>query len=95
MAEAALSSTLSGESWLDRAASRPFLAMLVIVLIGWLPGALILPPLDRDESRFAEAGGWLGRQAMDGYSVTLRADSRSGGARSQTRAFQPKSGTPG
>ena len=29
--------------------------MLVIVLVGWLPGVLLLPPLDRDESRFAEA----------------------------------------
>jgi 4-amino-4-deoxy-L-arabinose transferase-like glycosyltransferase len=38
--------------WLIR---RPALLLLLVSLLAWLPGLLILPPLDRDESRFAEA----------------------------------------
>jgi 4-amino-4-deoxy-L-arabinose transferase-like glycosyltransferase len=42
-------------SFLHRLASRPALSLLLLCLIAWLPGALTLPPLDRDESRFAQA----------------------------------------
>ncbi|HEY2446170.1 MAG TPA: glycosyltransferase family 39 protein, partial [Rhizomicrobium sp.] len=33
----------------------PRFAILLVVLLAWLPGLATLPPLDRDESRFAEA----------------------------------------
>src|SRR5579871_1028757 len=42
-------------SWLDCLARRPALVLLIVALVAWLPGFLMLPPLDRDESRFAEA----------------------------------------
>jgi 4-amino-4-deoxy-L-arabinose transferase-like glycosyltransferase len=34
---------------------RPLAALLVICVLLWLPGFFTLPPLDRDESRFAQA----------------------------------------
>jgi 4-amino-4-deoxy-L-arabinose transferase-like glycosyltransferase len=34
---------------------RPRLALVVLCLALWLPGLFVLPPTDRDESRFAEA----------------------------------------
>jgi 4-amino-4-deoxy-L-arabinose transferase-like glycosyltransferase len=34
---------------------RPLAALLLICLLAWLPGFFTLPPLDRDESRFAQA----------------------------------------
>ncbi len=40
---------------LDRLARRPALTLLILCLVVWLPGILTLPPLDRDESRFAQA----------------------------------------
>lgn len=40
---------------LTRLARRPALWLLVLAAALWLPGALTLPPLDRDESRFAQA----------------------------------------
>jgi 4-amino-4-deoxy-L-arabinose transferase-like glycosyltransferase len=36
-------------------ARRPALSLLFLCLVLWLPGALSLPALDRDESRFAQA----------------------------------------
>jgi len=45
----------SASPWLDRLAARPRAALLLVVLLAWLPGFFILPPLDRDESRFAES----------------------------------------
>jgi 4-amino-4-deoxy-L-arabinose transferase-like glycosyltransferase len=33
----------------------PAVVLLLLCLVAWLPGALTLPPLDRDESRFAQA----------------------------------------
>src|SRR5437868_4780424 len=33
----------------------PRLVLALLCLILWTPGLLIIPPLDRDESRFAEA----------------------------------------
>ncbi len=43
------------DSLLARLARRPALSLLVLCLVVWLPGVLTLPPLDRDESRFAQA----------------------------------------
>jgi 4-amino-4-deoxy-L-arabinose transferase-like glycosyltransferase len=34
---------------------HPIAALLLICAVAWLPGFLTLPPLDRDESRFAQA----------------------------------------
>src|ERR1700679_3890019 len=39
-------------SWLAR---RPYAVLALLCLLLWLPGALSLPALDRDESRFAQA----------------------------------------
>jgi 4-amino-4-deoxy-L-arabinose transferase-like glycosyltransferase len=55
MADTTLALTRPGRAWLDLLARRPFLVILVVALCGWLSGVLLLPPLDRDESRFAEA----------------------------------------
>jgi 4-amino-4-deoxy-L-arabinose transferase-like glycosyltransferase len=69
MAEATLVLTKPVPSWLERAGRRPVLAILLFVVVGWLPAALVLPPLDRDESRFAEAS----RQMVDtGNYVDIR-----------------------
>ena len=38
--------------WLSR---RPYLALALLCLALWTPGVLSLPPLDRDESRFAQS----------------------------------------
>ena len=40
---------------LRRLARRPRLALLLFCLALWTPGVLTLPPLDRDESRFAQS----------------------------------------
>lgn len=40
---------------LDMLARRPLPVLLLLCLIAWLPGFFTLPPLDRDESRFAQA----------------------------------------
>ncbi|HMH63981.1 MAG TPA: hypothetical protein VK515_00245, partial [Rhizomicrobium sp.] len=52
--------------WLAAAGRRPFLVLALLGLVLWLPGILSLPPLDRDESRFAqssrqmvESGNWV------------------------------------
>jgi 4-amino-4-deoxy-L-arabinose transferase-like glycosyltransferase len=52
--------------WLAWAARRPFPLLALLGLLLWLPGILSLPPLDRDESRFAqssrqmvESGNWV------------------------------------
>jgi 4-amino-4-deoxy-L-arabinose transferase-like glycosyltransferase len=50
MAEAA-----SDAAALEILARRPFPVLLLLCLIAWLPGFFTLPPLDRDESRFAQA----------------------------------------
>ncbi len=36
-------------------ARRPFTVLLLLCLLAWLPGFFSLPPMDRDESRFAQA----------------------------------------
>src|SRR3954467_12374589 len=52
--------------WLARAAPRPLPLLALLGLLLWLPGILSLPPLDRDESRFAQSsrqmvqsGNWV------------------------------------
>ena len=52
--------------WLAWAGRRPRLLLALLGLLLWLPGVLSLPPLDRDESRFAqssrqmvESGNWV------------------------------------
>src|SRR5205809_3772699 len=42
-------------SWLAWAGRRPLPLLALLGLLLWLPGILSLPPLDRDESRFAQA----------------------------------------
>ena len=39
----------------DAAAKRPYAALFVLCALLWLPGLFSLPPLDRDESRFAQS----------------------------------------
>jgi 4-amino-4-deoxy-L-arabinose transferase-like glycosyltransferase len=39
-------------AWLTR---RPYTVLALLCLVLWTPGVLTLPPLDRDESRFAQA----------------------------------------
>ncbi len=38
-----------------RLARHPFVALLLLCLVSWLPGFFSLPPMDRDEARFAQA----------------------------------------
>src|SRR3569833_4632471 len=52
--------------WLAWAARRPLPLLALLGLLVWLPGILSLPPLDRDESRFAQSsrqmvqtGNWV------------------------------------
>src|SRR5579872_1636996 len=52
--------------WLAWAGRRPLPLLALLGLLLWLPGVLSLPPLDRDESRFAqssrqmvESGNWV------------------------------------
>lgn len=55
MDEAAGVPLSTAESLLARCARRPLLFLTLLALLCWLPGLLALPPLDRDESRFAQA----------------------------------------
>src|SRR3974377_166332 len=41
--------------FLNRIARWPALALFILCLLMWLPGILSFAPLDRDESRFAQA----------------------------------------
>jgi 4-amino-4-deoxy-L-arabinose transferase-like glycosyltransferase len=45
----------AGSHLLARLARHPVPVLVLLCLVAWLPGFLTLPPLDRDESRFAEA----------------------------------------
>jgi 4-amino-4-deoxy-L-arabinose transferase-like glycosyltransferase len=57
MSETAESAAPAGRlaGLLHRLARRPKLALLLLCLALWTPGVLTLPPLDRDESRFAQS----------------------------------------
>ena len=56
---AAVPSTPAGPGWFARAftflARHPRLILTVFCLVLWAPGVASLPPLDRDESRFAQS----------------------------------------
>src|SRR5437868_1168114 len=53
-------------SWWSR---RPLAVLIGLLMLAWVPALLSLPPLDRDESRFAEAS----RQMVDsGNYVDIR-----------------------
>jgi len=61
-----LGDTPAPPRWLAVLARRPKALLAVLGLLLWLPGVLSLPPLDRDESRFAqssrqmvESGNWV------------------------------------
>ncbi len=41
--------------WADLVLRRPRLFLVLLVLLGSLPGLIAMPPLDRDEARFAQA----------------------------------------
>jgi 4-amino-4-deoxy-L-arabinose transferase-like glycosyltransferase len=47
--------TVPAPRWLAWAARRPLPLLALLGLLLWLPGILSLPPLDRDESRFAQS----------------------------------------
>lgn len=56
MSEAVAASAISTRtSFLDRLAKRPFATLFLLCFIAWVPGFFSLGPLDRDESRFAQA----------------------------------------
>jgi len=44
-----------GSPFLNALARRPLATLFLLCLIAWVPGFFTLPPLDRDESRFAQA----------------------------------------
>jgi 4-amino-4-deoxy-L-arabinose transferase-like glycosyltransferase len=44
-----------GAKLLARLAERPLATLFLLCFIAWVPGFFSLPPLDRDESRFAQA----------------------------------------
>lgn len=44
-----------GSPFLNALARRPLVTLFLLCLIAWVPGFFTLPPLDRDESRFAQA----------------------------------------
>ena len=50
-----MSATGQGSGWLAALARWPFAVLFVLCLTLWLPGMLSLPPLDRDESLFAQS----------------------------------------
>jgi 4-amino-4-deoxy-L-arabinose transferase-like glycosyltransferase len=55
MSDAALADEKTGARLLDALARRPLATLFLLCLIAWVPGFFTLPPLDRDESRFAQA----------------------------------------
>ena len=50
-----MSGTGQGAGWMSTLARWPFAVLVVLCLALWLPGVLRLPPLDRDESLFAQS----------------------------------------
>jgi len=55
MSKAVAPATPERSAFLDRLARRPFATLFLLCFIAWVPGFFSLPPLDRDESRFAQA----------------------------------------
>jgi 4-amino-4-deoxy-L-arabinose transferase-like glycosyltransferase len=54
---------------------RPLAALLLICVLAWLPGFFTLPPLDRDESRFAQATKQM-LETGDFIDINLRSTAR-------------------
>ena len=44
-----------GQHFQEIVRRRPLAVLLFLCFVAWLPGFFTLPPLDRDESRFAQA----------------------------------------
>ncbi|HTQ14027.1 MAG TPA: glycosyltransferase family 39 protein [Rhizomicrobium sp.] len=55
MTDAAVHAPASGSRLLDALARRPLATLFLLCFVAWVPGFFTLPPLDRDESRFAQA----------------------------------------
>jgi len=55
MSEQARSAPQPAAAFLATLAGRPYAALVLLCLLAWLPGFAMLPPLDRDEARFAQA----------------------------------------
>ncbi len=54
---------------------RPLAALVLIALLAWLPGFFTLPPLDRDEGRFAQASKQM-LETGDFVSIRLGEEAR-------------------
>ena len=54
---------------------RPLASVLIICALAWLPGFFTLPPLDRDESRFAQATKQM-LESRDFIDIKLGQDAR-------------------
>ena len=54
---------------------RPLASVLIICALAWLPGLFTLPPLDRDESRFAQATKQM-LESRDFIDIKLGQDAR-------------------
>ncbi len=69
MYDEAVAATTRASASLRRGPIWPLAAIVLLCLLAWLPGLIMLPPLDRDESRFAEAS----RQMLEtGNFVDIR-----------------------
>lgn len=55
MSDEAPSAPKAGPAFLAALARRPHATLLLLCLFAWLPGFSTLPPLDRDEARFAQS----------------------------------------
>ena len=64
------------EGVLARLERRPLTVLFFIALLAWLPGFFTLPPLDRDESRFAQASKQM-LETRDFVTIHLGEEERS------------------
>ena len=55
MTAAAAPVNSAGQGLLARLARRPLATLFLLCFVAWVPGFFTMPPLDRDESRFAQA----------------------------------------
>jgi 4-amino-4-deoxy-L-arabinose transferase-like glycosyltransferase len=75
MSDAALRAEASGSNLLNALARQPLATLFLLCFIAWVPGFFTLPPLDRDESRFAQASKQMietGNYVDIRYSVSPR-----------------------
>ncbi|MBV9703220.1 MAG: glycosyl transferase, partial [Methylobacteriaceae bacterium] len=71
--------TPAAVKWLDRAAATPARACLWLTLIAlflFLPGFVSMPPLDRDEPRFAQASRQM-IETGDAVSIRFQGEARN------------------